>query len=175
MVEGKDLTIKDHVLMQAAVQRWTDAAVYKTINVSEETSYEQFKEVYDLAYTAGCKGCTTYRPSDVRGSILSRTPTLNTPSQQAPQKEVLLPRTDTLSGITHKIKWPSWSSALYMTVNHTEDGQPFEVFFNSKDARNQEWMVATSLLITAILRKVDNDIAFIGEELMSVHSINDTA
>ena len=32
---------------------------------------EQFKEVYMEAYETGCKGCTTYRPNDITGSVLS--------------------------------------------------------------------------------------------------------
>jgi len=174
MVEANDLTIEDHVITQAAVQRWVDASVSKTINVSEECTYEEFRKVYDLAYALGCKGCTTYRPSEVRGSILARTS-----EQKPPQASETLPalavRSEVLQGITHKIRWPSMSSALYVTVNQSAEGHPFEVFFNSKDARSQEWMTALSLMISAILRKNDGDVSFIAEELGSVHSIHDTA
>jgi len=170
MVEAKDLSIDDHVVIQAAVQRWVDASVSKTINVSESTSYEQFEKVYHLAYALGCKGCTTYRPSEVRGSILSRAGASNgRPSESLPT------RSEILRGITHKVKWPSMSSALYITVNQDEEGKPFEVFFNSKDARYIEWMTALSLMISAILRKSNGDATFIGEELGAVHSVHDTA
>jgi ribonucleoside-diphosphate reductase alpha chain len=167
MVTTKELTIRDHILMQAAAQRWVDASVSKTINVSESTTYEAFREVYELAYATGCKGCTTYRPSDVRGSILTDS------EDSAP----LTPRVrdDILEGITHKIKWPSWSSALYVTVNRSSDGSPFEVFFNSKDARHQEWMTAVSILITSFLRRGGQEVGFLGRELEGIHSIQDTA
>jgi ribonucleoside-diphosphate reductase alpha chain len=57
--------------MQAAAQRWVDSSISKTINVPADISFEAFKDVYLRAYEDGCKGCTTYRPNDVTGSVLS--------------------------------------------------------------------------------------------------------
>ena len=34
-------------------------------------SFDDFKAVYMEAWKTGCKGCTTYRPNDVTGSVLS--------------------------------------------------------------------------------------------------------
>lgn len=177
MVEADDLTIEDHVIMQAAVQRWVDASVSKTINVAESTTYDDFRKVYDLAYALGCKGCTTYRPSEVRGSILSRTNENGGVSRAANAgvTQQLAQRPEILTGLTHKIRWPSMSSALYITINQSQEGYPYEVFFHSKDARAQEWTTALSLMITAILRKGDGDVQFIADELGSVHSLHDTA
>jgi ribonucleoside-diphosphate reductase alpha chain len=57
--------------MQAAAQKWVDSSISKTTNVPEDISFEDFKSVYLLAWDMGCKGCTTYRPNDITGSILS--------------------------------------------------------------------------------------------------------
>jgi ribonucleoside-diphosphate reductase alpha chain len=173
IVDVDDLSVRDHVLTQAAAQRWTDASISKTINMPKNITFEQFSEAYDLAYATGCKGCTTYRPSDVRGSVMQKTGSKE-PVVEPLITHVLLERAEALEGITHQIKWPSWSASLYMTVNKTSGGAPFEIFFNSKDARSQEWMIALSLMISAILRK-GGDVSFIADELSSVHSINDTA
>ena len=69
-VEAADLSPEEHVAMQAAVQDFVDASVSKTINLPTEISFEDFKEVYVKAYRTGCKGCTTYRPSEIRGAVL---------------------------------------------------------------------------------------------------------
>ena len=61
-VTAQDLTPAEHVRMQAAVQRYVDSAIGKTVNVPEEISFEAFQAVYLDAYRSGCKGCTTYRP-----------------------------------------------------------------------------------------------------------------
>ena len=56
--------------MQAAVQRHVDSAISKTVNVPEDISFEAFQAVYLDAYRSGCKGCTTYRPNAITGSVL---------------------------------------------------------------------------------------------------------
>src|SRR3546814_9872910 len=57
--------------MQAAVQRYIDSSVSKTINLPASISFEAFKDVYQQAYDLGCKGCTTYRPNEITGAVLS--------------------------------------------------------------------------------------------------------
>tara|TARA_Y100000593_G_scaffold83521_1_gene157469 strand:+ start:5715 stop:8513 length:2799 start_codon:yes stop_codon:yes gene_type:complete len=70
-VTAQDLAPEDHVVMQAAAQKWIDSSISKTINVPEDISFEDFKGVYWSAFENGCKGCTTYRPNEVTGSVLS--------------------------------------------------------------------------------------------------------
>ncbi|WP_201285515.1 adenosylcobalamin-dependent ribonucleoside-diphosphate reductase [Chelativorans xinjiangense] len=66
-----ELSPREHLLMQAALQPFVDNAISKTINVAEETSFEDFRGVYDMAYDLGLKGCTTFRVSPARAAILS--------------------------------------------------------------------------------------------------------
>ena len=70
-VTAQEISPEAHVNMLITAQKWTDSAVSKTINVPKDTSFEDFKEVYMQAWRGGCKGCTTYRPNDVTGSVLS--------------------------------------------------------------------------------------------------------
>lgn len=170
LVTAEDLTIHEHVVMQGAAQRWIDSSISKTVNIPKDTPYDEFVQVYDLAYSLGCKGCTTYRPSDVRGSILSKPGDVPSPTVA----ERLLERPDVLEGRTYKIKWPSTSSAIYLTVNSTPDGTPFEIFLASKDSKHHDWTTALSVMITAIYRK-GGDISFVGKELQQVQSLNDSS
>jgi len=73
-VTAQTLKPIDHVRMQAAAQRWIDSSISKTINCPEDISFDDFKDVYLAAWEMGCKGCTTYRPNDVTGSVLSVSP-----------------------------------------------------------------------------------------------------
>jgi len=66
-----DLTPDDHIAMQAAAQSWVDSGISKTVNCPEDIDFDAFKTIYRAAYDAGCKGCTTYRPNAVTGSVLS--------------------------------------------------------------------------------------------------------
>jgi len=72
-VTAQTLTPNAHVRMQAAAQRWIDSSISKTINCPEDIDFDSFKQVYMDAYDTGCKGCTTYRPNDVTGSVLTAT------------------------------------------------------------------------------------------------------
>lgn len=174
-VTMKDLTIHDHILIQSRTQRWVDASISKTTNIPTAMPYEEFAQVYKMAYASGCKGCTTYRPSAVRGSILedadSVSPTTESKRVEVP-KVILRERPEVLNGSTYRIKWPRRSSALYLTINGDEEGIPFEVFITSKDGTSSEWTTALSLMITAIFRK-GGDFDFISSELESIQSFND--
>jgi ribonucleoside-diphosphate reductase alpha chain len=70
-VTAQTLTPRQHVLMQAAVQKYVDSSISKTINTPEDISFEDFKKVYSDAYLLGCKSCTTYRPNEITGSVLT--------------------------------------------------------------------------------------------------------
>ncbi len=70
-VNAQTLAPLDHVRMQAAAQPWIDSSISKTINCPADIGFDDFKEVYMAAWDQGCKGCTTYRPNEVTGSVLS--------------------------------------------------------------------------------------------------------
>ena len=70
-VTAQTLTPEDHVRMQAVAQQHVDSSISKTVNLPEDISFEDFKSVYRYAYNTGCKGCTTYRPNEITGSVLS--------------------------------------------------------------------------------------------------------
>lgn len=171
MVTAEDLTVEEHIVMQAASQRWVDSSISKTVNIPKDTPYEQFIKVYDLAYTLGCKGCTTYRPSDIRGSVLSKPG--EGLAKETVQEKTLAVRPQRLGGATYKLKWPSLSSAIYLTVNEMND-EAFEVFLSSKDAKYHDWTTALTVMITAIYRK-GGDTSFIARELQQIQSLNDSA
>jgi ribonucleoside-diphosphate reductase alpha chain len=73
-VTTADLSPRAHLAMQAALQRHTDSSISKTINCPETISFEAFEGVYLEAYDLGLKGCTTFRPNVVTGSVLEAAP-----------------------------------------------------------------------------------------------------
>ncbi len=176
-VNAQTLAPLDHVKMQAAAQKWIDSSISKTINCPEDISFEAFKDVYMAAWDQGCKGCTTYRPNDVTGSVLSvseDTPA-DKPALVSEGGEVVymaepLDRPSELEGNTYKIKWPDSEHALYITVNDVVIGghrRPFEVFINSKNMEHFAWTVALTRMISAVFRR-GGDVSFVVEELKAV-------
>jgi ribonucleoside-diphosphate reductase alpha chain len=69
-----DLKPVDHLNMAAAVQPFVDSSISKTVNLPEMIDFQNFTSVYEEAYALGLKGCTTFRPNEITGSILKSTP-----------------------------------------------------------------------------------------------------
>lgn len=193
-VDAQSLSPEDHLVMQAAVQKYIDSSISKTINVPEDTSFEDFKDIYVRAYELGCKGCTTYRPNDVTGAVLEvgEKKKENTSAEpelplEAPAKKSLpkdegdsgavvrmfqpLDRPGELPGKTYKVRWPESDHALYITLNDIIDDQgrrrPFEIFINSKNTEHYAWTVALTRMISAVFRR-GGDVSFVVEELKAV-------
>lgn len=82
-----------------------------------------------------------------------------------------IPRPRELSGSTYKVKPPSMTAALYVTINNMvmpdQTELPYEVFINTKDTTHLPWVVAITRLMSAVFRK-GGDTQFIVEELKSV-------
>ena len=60
--------------MQATLQAFVDNSISKTINVPRKTTFSEFAPIYRLAYDKGLKGCTTFRPTAVRDTVLAVLP-----------------------------------------------------------------------------------------------------
>ncbi|TGD44945.1 adenosylcobalamin-dependent ribonucleoside-diphosphate reductase [Pseudotabrizicola sediminis] len=178
-VNAQTLPPLDHVRMQAAAQKWVDSSISKTINCPEDISFDDFQQVYMAAWDQGCKGCTTYRPNDVTGSVLTvseasdKTPSEAPAAQQDGEVIYLsepLDRPAALEGATYKLKWPGSEHALYITVNDiiiSGHRRPFEVFINSKNMEHFAWTVALTRMVSAVFRR-GGDISFVVEELKAV-------
>jgi len=187
-VNAQTLSPDDHLRVQAAAQKYIDSSISKTINLPAEISFDGFKDVYLSAYEMGCKGCTTYRPNAVTGSVLVEN-TIPAPQERADQP--LLPlalpeqparaggvvymtrpldRPDILLGQTYKIKWLDSDHAFYITINDIEkDGRrrPFEVFINSKNMEAYAWTLALTRMISAVFRR-GGDVSFVVDEMKAV-------
>jgi ribonucleoside-diphosphate reductase alpha chain len=190
-VDVQALSPSDHVVMQAAVQKYIDSSISKTINVPADFAFAAFKDVYLQAYELGCKGCTTYRPNEITGAVLEAKPeSAREPLAQAelplprPQPKAAdvyeagavvymtqpLNRPEALPGRTYKIRWPAADHAIYITINDiVQDGRrrPFEIFINSKSMEHYAWTVGLTRMISAVFRR-GGDVSFVVEEMKAV-------
>ena len=187
-VSAQDIAPGDHVVMQAAAQKYVDSSISKTINVPADLPFDAFKDVYLQAWDTGCKGCTTYRPNDVTGSVLQvreqqdldqpelplTAPQLATAQDEYESGVVYmtqpLSRPEELPGQTFKLHWPETDHAIYITLNDiVQDGRrrPFEVFINSKNTEHYAWTVALMRMISAVFRR-GGDVSFVVDELKAV-------
>lgn len=70
-VTAMDLSAKDHIRVQAAIQRWVDSSISKTANCPADFTIEETAELYELAFELGCKGVTIYRDGSRDVQVLS--------------------------------------------------------------------------------------------------------
>ncbi len=143
-----------HVKMQAAFQRHTDNAVSKTVNFPNSATKEEVAEVYQLAFTLGCKGTTIYRDGSRNEQVLNIGSVKGAESAEAPTGDPMVdavleadcdsgsclvrssaygrllprPRPEVTMGYTEKVKIGCGN--LYVTVNYDETGI-CEVFTNT--------------------------------------------
>ncbi len=129
-VVGEEISIDDHLNMQAAWQRCTDNGVSKTVNLPESGTAKDVADVYLRAHELGLKAVAIYRNKSKATQVLNIEG--SDPEKIAPPVRVQhLPhavaatRPVVLRGHTERVN--TGLGALYVTVNE-RDGIPFEVF-----------------------------------------------
>jgi ribonucleoside-diphosphate reductase alpha chain len=181
-VQAGDLSPNDHLAVQAAAQRHIDSSISKTINVPVDIPFEAFQDVYLNAFASGCKGCTTYRPNAITGSVLETraTPEPNTEEAEQtvrgeedgqPPLPLVTPlrhressggvvymtkpldRPEALLGHTYKIKWPDSDHAFYITINDIESDGRRRPFEIFINSKNME-AYAWTLALTRMISAV---------------------
>jgi ribonucleotide reductase alpha subunit/intein/homing endonuclease len=157
-VASNDLTPEEHVLVQAAIQRYTDSSISKTVNAPNNHTVDEVQRLYRLAYEMGCKGITYYRDGS-RDAVLTRVEDeKKAQAQQAPVMEPITsihqgikPVPEMLQGYTRHVTAPE--GKVNITINSDEHG-PFEVFVNVGKAGSDISALAEALgrLISLNLR-----------------------
>ncbi|RME81031.1 MAG: adenosylcobalamin-dependent ribonucleoside-diphosphate reductase [Caldilineae bacterium] len=164
-VVSQDVTPEEHVRMQAALQRFVDNSISKTCNFPPEATVEDVKTAYQLAWRLGCKGLTVYVTGSRKDVVLETRAVAEAKKKgEAPaaameeETPAVAPapkrrrRPGHLAGITYRRPTPLGTA--YITVNHTDDGEPFEVFLNVGKAGSDVAAVSEALgrLMSYILR-----------------------
>ncbi|MCM8770988.1 MAG: adenosylcobalamin-dependent ribonucleoside-diphosphate reductase, partial [Candidatus Omnitrophica bacterium] len=70
-VTAFDISALEHLKIQAAFQKFCDNSVSKTINLAAESTVEDIRKIYMLAYKLRCKGITVYRYGTKKEQVLT--------------------------------------------------------------------------------------------------------
>jgi len=127
---ANDLTPLEHASVQAAAQEFIDASISKTVNAPNSHTVEGVKALYMAAYDMGLKG-VTYMRDGSREGVLERVDDkkkegLKVQANNLFQPKPVVPRPMSLSGVTYKMETPVGHT--YITINHNENQEPFEIF-----------------------------------------------
>ena len=126
-VSANDLTPEEHVLVQGIAQEYIDSSISKTVNAPNAHTIEDVKNLYMMAYDKGLKG-VTYMRDGSREGVLSRIEEEKEEAKPAtlPKEIVRAPRPMMVEGVTYKTQTPIGET--YITLNHDQNGDPFEIF-----------------------------------------------
>lgn len=152
-VSANDLSPEDHVKVQAAIQKYVDASISKTVNAPKTHTVEDVKRLYTLAYKLGLKGIAYMRDGS-RPGVLERKEE-KAKKEEAPKivpQVPVQPRPMVVQGSTYKLNTPVGTA--FITVNTNESNEPLEVFINVGKAGTDVYAMATGLgrIISLALR-----------------------
>lgn len=68
----EECTVENHLAVGGICQKYCDSAVSKTVNVAESCTYEDYVKIYERAYDMGMKGITVFRPTELRGAVITK-------------------------------------------------------------------------------------------------------
>ncbi len=173
-VVSSDVTVDEHIRMQAAMQRFVDNAISKTVNAPATATVEDVEKAYMLGWELGCKGLTVYVTGSREKVVLETHATVkakqgessaltvaaHTPVEAAhtPQPtlfpETKKPRPRRLDGYTYRIGTPVGTA--YVTINENGEGagHPFELFVHTSKVGSETAAIADAIgrLSSLILR-----------------------
>ena len=189
-VVSQDIAPTEHVLMQAALQRYVDNSISKTCNFPPEAEPADVADAYMMAWELGCKGLTVYVTGSRQEVVLETKATADAKKAAAGDQpangtashaetlmalphqpegaaangshgkergemisyDVKRPRPRRLHGSTYRRLTPLGTA--YITVNDTDEGEPFEIFMNVGKAGSDVAAVSEALgrLISLTLR-----------------------
>ena len=70
LVSAAEVSPRDQLAMQAALQPFVDNAISKTLSVPGDYPFSAFASIYDQADRLGLKGCTVFRPNPILSGVL---------------------------------------------------------------------------------------------------------
>ena len=152
-VVSADISAEEHIQIQAALQRFVDNSLSKTINFPAGTIEEDVAKAFMMAWKLGCKGITVYITGSRESVVLETNATKQ--SKEAPTapaaetikiygedeaaprlwKDSKKPRPRILHGYTYSIETPLGKA--FVTINENGGNQPFEVFINTAKAGSE--------------------------------------
>jgi ribonucleoside-diphosphate reductase alpha chain len=179
-VVSSDISVEEHIRMQAALQCFTDNAISKTINAPAEATPEDVAKAYFLGWKLGCKGLTVYVTGSREKVVLETHATANAKAEKpaevvavaSAQPEVVAtvavaagetlplfneskkPRPRRLEGRTFRIGTPLGGTYITVNENGHGRGQPFELFIHTSKAGSETAAVSEAIgrLSSLVLR-----------------------
>lgn len=151
-VTADQLTVEEHVAIQAAAQKYIDSSISKTVNAPNSHTVEDVDRLYMLCYDSGLKGVSYFREGCNRAVVLSRTSTEEKNESRSESNASPYVRPERVYGVTQRKR--TKHGHAFVTVNYAEDNGPIEAFIQVGRASSDlaEWAEGYGRLISLLLR-----------------------
>jgi len=130
-----------HIKTQAVFQKYTENAVSKTINLRHDSTVEDIKKAYLLAWETSCKGITVFRDGCKDAQVLNLG--IKEKKEEVIETEPLRVRPFKVTGSTYKLQTPVGTA--FITINQDENASPLEIFVNVGKAGSDVAAMAEAL------------------------------
>jgi ribonucleoside-diphosphate reductase alpha chain len=132
-----NISVDDHIKMLSTIAYHIDMSVSKTINVPSSYTLEQTKNIYIDCWRQKIKGCTIFRPNEIRQGILIDKSTQPIKEEALPKDEpsqfprgVVESVPDYLSYKKYKLETGCGSLYLFLGIDES-DGRIYDCFTNT--------------------------------------------
>jgi len=151
-VSANDLTPLEHAKVQAVAQEYIDSSISKTVNAPNSHTIDDVKNLYMMAYDMGLKGVTYMRDGSRQGVLERVDDKKKEEEAKAAQAMPIRKRPLALSGVTHETQTPLGNT--FITINHDNEGKPFELFINSGKSGSDVMAMSEALgrIMSMVLR-----------------------
>lgn len=157
----------DRVTIQAQWQRFIDASISSTVNVTNDTTVETIRDLYQAAWEDGCKGLTIYRAGCKKEGVL----VVDTPKEQTMEDTIHIPITDTSidNCVAYGTQLTTGCGSLWMSVYfHKKTGQLCHIFLDKGSTGGcNSFMIGLSRMISYV-GKLGGTVEGICDQLNSV-------
>lgn len=138
----------DRVTIQAQWQRFIDASISSTVNVTNDTTVETIRDLYQAAWEDGCKGLTIYRAGCKKEGVL----VVDTPKEQTMEDTIHIPITDTSidNCVAYGTQLTTGCGSLWISVYfHKKTGQLCHIFLDKGSTGGcNSFMIGLSRMIS---------------------------
>lgn len=121
---ANDINWKKRVEIQSILQRYTTNAISSTLNLPNNTSIDEVKDIYMSSWELGLKGQTIYRDGSRTGVLVSTKPQFE--YKDAPKRPKTLPCD------VHNVVFQGKNYHVFIGLF---DGKPYEVFARQDDLK----------------------------------------
>ncbi len=143
-----EISPKDHILMQAVLQKHVTNSISKTINMPEDITEKEISDMYLLGWKSGLKGMTIYRNNSRKNQVLSVNDTKK--EKKELKRGEIIKAKDELKSQRFKLK--TGCGSLYLHLSSDENNSLTEVFSDVGQGNCVSHVQALSRMISLALR-----------------------